>query len=415
MSSFIIEKSSLKGVVRLSGAKNSALRLICASLLTDEKVIIENFPTKILDYVILKGMITVLGKTVMTEGKTVSIIRRCELNSVLEWKERSIRNTLLILGCLLSRTGFGKVPLPGGCRLGERKYDIHVHVIESLGGKVYEQDEMLCAEAPHGLKGNDIHLSMRSTGATENAILCACLAQGRSRIWNPHIRPEILDLITMLNKMGAKIKVRGQESIIVDGVDGLHGCRYSVIPDNMEAITWLIGTAISGGEVEILDFPYHHLDVPLIFLKESGVKLYRGNNSVIVKGGDCFPIDISTGPYPGINSDMQPLFAAYGSCAKGESRIVDLRFIGRYGYASEFAKMNIKSDCIENVLKIQGGSKIVGANVTALDLRAGAALAILGIVAEGETQIDNAWQIERGYDEFVEKMRNLGGKISVHE
>jgi UDP-N-acetylglucosamine 1-carboxyvinyltransferase len=211
--------------------------------------------------------------------------------------------------------------------------------------------------------------------------------------------------------MGAQIDVFGQERIVIKGVEGLHGSRYAVLPDNMEALTWLVGSVITGGDIEIYDFPFRDLEVPLVFLRESGARYYRGDDSLIVCGGRPYPIDISTGPYPGINSDMQPIFAVYGACAKGESRIVDLRFPGRYGYVEELSKMGIVARSENNLLTIEGGNKIVGAKVRALDLRAGIALSLAAFVAEGETYIFDAWQIERGYDRFLEKARSLGADI----
>jgi UDP-N-acetylglucosamine 1-carboxyvinyltransferase len=176
----------------------------------------------------------------------------------------------------------------------------------------------------------------------------------------------------------------------------------------MEAITWLIGSVITDGDVEIVGFPFEHLEVPLIHLRESGAKFYRGDDRLIVRGGCCYPIDISTGPYPGINSDMQPIFAVYGLCAKGESRIIDLRFPGRYLYAEEMKKMGGQFSIEGNMLSILGGAPLKGARVKATDLRAGAALALAGLVAEGKTVIEDSWQIDRGYNQFRMKMASLG-------
>lgn len=185
------------------------------------------------------------------------------------------------------------------------------------------------------------------------------------------------------------------------------------MPDNMEAITWLVGAVMTGGDIEIHDFPFRDLEIPLIHLRESGAKFYRGDSSLIVRGGKCYPLEISTGPYPGINSDVQPILAAYAACATGESRIIDLRFPGRYGYANEMAKMGVSFSTQDNILRITGnGGRLKGTTITALDLRAGAALALCALVAEGETVIEDAWQIERGYDQFVPKLRTLGGTVS---
>lgn len=409
-SKILVTKGKLEGKVKLSGAKNCALRLLAASLLTEETIELTNSPNELLDMKIHIEMLEALGKVCKTKRGYLSISEK-NITSELKWDKRSIRNTLLILGALTSRTGYAKVPLPGGCKLGERKYDIHVMILESLGAKVWEEDDYLCAEVKGRLKGSDIFLPMRSTGATENGIIMATLAEGKTTIWNPHIRPEIIDLVKLLNSMGAKIKVYGQKCIVIEGVDNLRGARHEVINDNMEALTWAIGAVITNGDVEIADFPFEHLETPLIHLRESGMKYYKGNNSLIVRGGESFPIDISTGPYPGINSDMQPLFAVYGAMCKGESKIIDLRFPGRYAYAEELAKMGVNYEIEGSFLKINGGKALNGANVNALDLRAGIALLLAGLTASGETLIDNCWQIYRGYEYLDEKLLQLGVKI----
>ncbi|WP_353150660.1 UDP-N-acetylglucosamine 1-carboxyvinyltransferase [Flavobacterium sp.] len=407
----VIRKARLQGKVKVSGAKNSALRLLAASILTDELVELNNFPNGLLDIQVHLEMLKVLGKNYITQQDTVIISEVKAGVTSLEWTDRSIRNTLLILGALVARFGEGRVPQPGGCKLGERKYDIHVMLLERLGAKVWEEDGYLCAKSSGIFKGTDIFLPMRSTGATENSIICASLAKGITTIWNPHIRPEIMDLVDMLKKMGAKITVYGQKCIVIEGVRKLSGVKHSVIPDNMEALTWAIGSVITNGEVEIENFPYEHLDVPLIYLKESGMKLYKGESSLIVKGSSPYPIEISTGPYPGINSDMQPLFSIYGAMSKGESKIVDLRFPGRYGYAEELAKMGMNYNVIGDMLVIKGGTPLVGTTVNALDLRAGIALLLAGLTADGETIIENAWQIGRGYENLKTKLLQMGVKI----
>lgn len=411
--SYEVRPSRLTGEVRLSGAKNSVLRLLAASLLTDEPVLLQNYPEALLDAKVHVEMLHVLGKNCQHTDDAILIEERCKLSSVLHWGGRSIRNTLLILGALTARTGEGRVPLPGGCKLGERKYDLHEMLLRRLGAEVWEENGHLCAVAPQGgLQGADIHLPLRSTGATENAILCGTLARGITRIWNPHIRPEILDLIRCLRSMGAKIQVYGQEHIQVTGVERLQGTRYYILPDNMEALTWLVAAVITGGSIEIHNFPYSDLEVPLIHLRESGARFFRGEESLIVRGGRCYPLEISTGPYPGINSDMQPLLAVYGAFARGQSVIVDLRFPGRYGYVEELAKMGLQYQIEGNLLRIRGGAPLHGAEVRALDLRAGIALTLAGLGAhEGVTLIADAWQVERGYNRFVDKLRQLGGNV----
>lgn len=415
MDELIVSKSRLQGKVALSGAKNSALKLLAASLLTSEDVYLENYPSTLLDCSIHVGMLEKLGKECFLLDDTRIIIReKTQPLSTLKWYERSIRNTLLILGILTARTGEGAVPLPGGCKLGDRAFDLHEYVLTQLGAKVWQEGDMLKASiVGESLKGADIHLRIRSTGATENAILCGCLAKGVTTIWNPHIRPEILDLIDMLVKMGASISVYGQEKIVVEGVESLGGVKHYVIPDNMEAITWFCASVMTGGDLEIEGFPFADLEVPLIHLRESGAVFYRNDTNLIVRGGQCFPLEISTGPYPGINSDVQPILAAYSSIANGESRIVDLRFPGRYAYAEEMKKMGVSFEIDGNMLKIFGKGKCLkGAEVRARDLRTGIALVLCALVSEGETKISDAWQVLRGYDRFLEKINYLGGKVS---
>lgn len=417
ISAISVRKSRLEGTVKVSGAKNSVLRLLAATLLSKHEITISNYPATLLDARVHLDMLRVLGKDCSVSGDRLTILENSSIKTKLVWTGRSIRNTLLILGALVARFGYGAVPLPGGCNIGEtgdRAYDLHVMLLEALGAKVWGDDGYLHAEAPvGGLKGADIHLPIRSTGATENSIIAGCLAKGTTRVWNPHIRPEILDLIDFLRGMGAKITVHGQEHIEIQGCEELSGVSHSVIPDNVEALTWLVGAAITGGEIEIQDFPFDHLEVPLIHLKESGAKLFRGGNNLIVKGSKCFPLELSTGPYPGINSDMQPILAIYASRANGISKFVDLRFPGRYGYAQELAKMGLNCHTEGNMLVINGGSPLVGASVKALDLRAGIALTLAGLFADGETTIHDAWQITRGYDQFAEKLRSLGGIIQA--
>jgi UDP-N-acetylglucosamine 1-carboxyvinyltransferase len=408
----IHQTAVLSGTVTLAGAKNSALRLLAASLLTEGQITLTQYPAGLLDAQVHVEMLEVLGKSAHVLPDRIEISELRAPDTVLAWQGRSIRNTLLILGALTARRGAGRVPLPGGCKLGERKYDLHVMVLERLGARVWEEGDDLCAEAPRGgLVGADIHLPLRSTGATENAILCASLARGITRIWNPHIRPEILDLIALLRKMGARIRVFGQEHIEITGAEGLHGAAHQVIADNMEAVTWLVGAVMTGGDVEIKGFPYGDLEVVLAHLTAAGARLYRNADALIVRGGTCYPIEISTGPHPGINSDVQPILAAWAARARGESRIVDLRFPGRYGYAEEMARMGLRHTVRGDMLILHGaGGQLQGATVRALDLRAGAALALCGLIAEGETLITDAWQIGRGYVDFAEKLRALGAQ-----
>jgi UDP-N-acetylglucosamine 1-carboxyvinyltransferase len=405
-----VSKSKLEGIVNVSGAKNAALKLLTASILTEEPIELYNSPNGLLDMQIHIKMLNQMGKSCFEVNSYLKISEN-KISPELLWDSRSIRNSLLILGALTTRFGEGKVPLPGGCPLGDRKYDLHIMILEKMGARVWEENGYLCTKTNGRLKGCEIELPLRSTGATENGILSATLSKGKTTIWNPHIRPEIIDLIKMLNNMGAKITVYGQKCIEIYGVERLKGVTHSVIPDNLEALTWAIGSVITNGDVEIVNFPFEHLEFPLIQLRESGMKYYVGNNTLIVKGGKPYPIDISTGPYPGINSDMQPLFAIYGAMSKGESRIIDLRFPGRYSYAEELFKMGLQFNIDQGMLKIKGGNNLSGTKVKALDLRAGIALLLAGLTAENITEIDDSWQIARGYENIETKLKDLNSNI----
>ncbi|KAA1260999.1 UDP-N-acetylglucosamine 1-carboxyvinyltransferase MurA [Rubripirellula obstinata] len=410
--SYRVRPSCLSGEVHLSGAKNSVLRLLAASILTSSKIDLLNYPNELLDAKIHVDMLSCLGKTSKVSPGTITMEEHQDLSTNLDWDGRSIRNTLLVLGALTTRFGEGRVPLPGGCNLGDRKYDLHEMLLRKFGAKIWTQDGFLCASSSQRLQGCEIHLPIRSTGATENAIICGTLANGVTNVWNPHIRPEILDLVRFLRSMGAEITVYGQERIEIVGREHLGGTTYRALADNMEALTWLIAAVITEGTIEIHNFPYGDLEIPLIHLRESGARFFRGDSSLIVTGGRCYPFEISTGPYPGINSDMQPLFAVFGAMARGQSVIVDLRFPGRYGYVKELAKMGVQYQIKENLLVIDGGNPLHGQNVQALDLRAGIALTLAGLAAaKGETIITDAWQIERGYNSLLTKIKDLGGDI----
>lgn len=234
---YLVKPSRLEGEIVISGAKNSVLRLMAATLTTRDKVVIRNYPAEIGDAIVQKEMLEALGKTCSVCNDEIVITESGNIQSTLNWEDRSIRNTLLLLGALAARTGYGAVPLPGGCPLGDRKYDLHVMLLERFGARVFEKDGLLCAESEKPFQGCEIELPVRSSGATENTIICGCLAQGTTCLRNPLIRPEILDLIDMLRKMGAQIDVYGAERIEIRGTgELLGGCTHRTIPDNMEMV-----------------------------------------------------------------------------------------------------------------------------------------------------------------------------------
>lgn len=412
MNGIMVSPSEVYGEVSITGAKNSVLKLLTASILTDSPIELSNYPKMMLDVTVLEQMLGLLGKKIRHKSGIAEICGSVDTTH-LDWKGRSIRLTLLVLGCLLAKKGEGKVPLPAGCRLGERKYDIHMRLMEAMGAEVWTEDGFLCAQNKTGarLSAIDFTLPIRSTGATENAVLMAVLAEGMSTIRNPHLRPELIDLISLLRKMGAKITVNGQESIVVEGVESLDesGVSHSVIGDSVQAFTYLVMGATAGWELCIRNFPFEDLEVPLIFLRYSGLKYLRLGNNLTVRKCNVYPIEICASAYPGINTDLQPLFAVWASLAKGDSTIIDLCYGGnRYGYAGEFRKMGVKSEVQGNRIVIHGGNEIRGGEVTAIDLRAGAALLLLSLVADSPVRIKDFWMVERGYDDIANTLKSIG-------
>lgn len=400
----------LEGTVALSGAKNSALKAVCASILASGQIRLFNMPTKMQDVRKQINLLKTVGAKVCIDNDMVTI----DSSTINEWdvhcnEDESVRTTLLMLGSLLGRFGKARVPLPGGCKIGERKYDLHIYALERLGARIRVTDDGFLVAECDGLKGTEIEFPIRTTGGTENAMIAASLAKGVTTIKNAHTRPEVTDLANFLNAMGAKIRIVGSGWIEVEGVDGLYGTNYRIIPDGVEALTFIIASAVTGGDVEVLDCPLYLLEVPMVYLRESGVRFHKGDESVRVTANrKLTALDISTGPYPGINSDFQPLFAAYATKAQGISRITDIRFKDRFDYISELLKMGASISREGNTITIVGGRGLKGSCVNAHDLRAGAALLIAALFAEGKTEIDNVYQIDRGYEAIEEKLRKIG-------
>ena len=412
---FIVEPSRLEGSVRVAGAKNAGLKHLVATILSSGEFVLHNIPTGIGDVQVQIAMLERLGKEVQLDESTV-IIRESALSSDLKWNSRSIRNTLIVLGALLARTGEGVVPLPGGCDIGVRPFDIHVDIMRKMGADVWQEGGLLGAKCKASrLRGTQLALRIRSTGATENAILMGCLAIGTTKILNPHVHPGIRDLVALLNQMGAKIVINGQESIVVEGVQRLVGAEHRCIPDDVEALTYLLAAAVCHGDLEIRDFPFCHLETPMIYLRESGLRYFacHDQQTLIVHPSKVYPFDISTGPYPSISSDTQPIFTALGLFGNGESRITELRHPCRFQYVEELRKMGARLQVTGDTLHVHGGHRLHGTCVSAIDLRAGAALVLAALGSDGETTIDRAEQIQRGYENIDEKLRSVGGRIRL--
>lgn len=398
------------GTVTLSGAKNSALRLAVASLLSSEPVRLLQFPSGLLDVQVQLGMLEALGKKVTFGDDWVEIVEATAPPSELRWPDgRSIRNTLLVLGALLARRGAGAVPMPGGCDLGGRPYNYHQELFEALGAKVWVEDDLLHASHPGGqLSGGVYRCPIRSTGVTENALLCGALADGPVELVNPHLTPEVMDLVGFLRLAGVQVDVNGSYSIHISNSGPLRPGSWKVIADRIEGITWAAAAVVADGDIEIKGFPSLQTPVAVEYLEAAGARVFHGRDSLIVRSAGPQPLSFAAGAHPAVHSDMQPIFAAIGASSVGRTEIVDLRYPDRFGYIAEFQKLGIVGSAENGRAVIDGTGRVRSGVVGACDLRAGAALLVCALGAEGEVVIEDAWQILRGYDRLDEKLNALG-------
>ena len=407
--SLTIAPSVPEGSVRLSGAKNSALRLLVASVLTPHPVVIRRFPEDLLDIRVQTEMLEQLGKRVTVSEGTALIEEPGGLSSELEWGERSIRNTLLLLGALLARFGEGHVPLPGGCDLGARPFDLHERLFGELGVETWIEGDQLCARHPRGVVGGGTFSSpIRSTGVTENAILLGASNPAGVELRNPHLRPEVLDLLHLVESLGADVTVDGAHAIRIRGPRELGFGSQDVVPDRDEAVTWIAAAIIGHGQVRIDDFPLDETRVARAYLSFAGAELFVGDGAVIAESRGPQPFDLQVGSHPGVHSDMNPLFGAVAALAVGRSEIRDARYPKRFGYLSELGRLGLQAMVKEGHAVIEGSGRLGGGRVTASDLRGGMALMLASIGAEEPVTTEQAWQVFRGYSRFTEKLTALG-------
>lgn len=405
----------LNGEVNLGGAKNAALPIIMAAFLSEGKVCLEGLPTKLRDVQIMLDIFRKLGAKFETNGDVVNI-NKTELDSFVIPVELAskIRYSLLFLGLLLAKEGRVSVGVPGGCKLGARKFDLHLDGLSKLGAQIEIFEDHIEAKVDK-FKGCEIELKIATTSGTENIMIAACLAEGHTSILNAHTRPEIQDMANMLNALGAKIQVFNRR-IEIDGVKSLNGGRYRIMKAWDEAVTYIAAAGITNSDIIIKNFDLASIPGDLHLLKNAGMKFFEYGNDIYVKSQKEYnPIHLLTGPFPAVNSDMQPIFAALANKMKGESTITDQRFPERFQYVDEFKKMGMDIRQFGNCAVVEGGGTLLGTDVIAQDLRCGAALAILALAAEGKTKITNIEQIQRGYEEMHNKLLTLGAIISIED
>ena len=408
----------LQGEVDISGAKNAAVAIIPAALMVDGVCRIENMP-QISDTDMLLTILSQLGAKVrvLCPG-TIEIdsrnVRFCDAPFELM---RKIRASYYLIGAMLGRFGSAKTTMPGGCNFGVRPIDQHIKGMTALGAEVDVRNGFVYAEVPDGkLHGAKIYLDKVSVGATMNIILAAAMASGRTIIENAAREPHIVDLANFLNSMGADIRGAGTDTIKVNGVERLHGGSYSIIPDQIEAGTYMVAAAATGGEVLVKNVIPKHLDCISAKLRETGTIVQEYEDSVLVKGnGHLRRANIKTLPYPGFPTDMQPQMGALLCMANGTSVITEGIYDNRFKYVNELRKMGADIQVDGRIAIFEGGAQLTGAPVMACDLRAGAAMVIAGLCANGVTEIEDIHFIERGYENFVGKLRALGADITIAE
>lgn len=408
------------GKVIVSGAKNSATRLLAAAMNSAETVRVRNFPTQLVDAVAKMHFMRALGADVRVDdaASTVEITTPdLQLHDALDYNV-PIRTTYLLAAGQLVRNGEARVPYPGGCRIGNRGYDLHIMVWKALGCKVTEEDQFIRIEGR--LRGNMIDFPISTVGGTENALICAAVADGDTEIRNAYVSPEVHDLILLLREMGAHIDNFGNSLIRVRGTGSLlRGASFQVMPDRIEALTWIIFAIMTGGEILVEGVPFEHMQAPLLHLRDAGIDIFCNSNSAYVNA-NCVsvhgiqPFELACGTHPGVISDMQSFYTLLGMQAKGLSRIYDYRYPERIAYARELDKFSPGSiTCEPGKITTRGQRPLAGTRVTSTDLRGSMALVMCAFCAEGDSYIEGVDLALRGYNDLAGKLRSLGLQFKV--
>jgi UDP-N-acetylglucosamine 1-carboxyvinyltransferase len=405
----------LNGVVRASGAKNAALPILAATLLTKDLITIKNLP-HLHDITTMLELLGSMGCGVVVDEKMsvqldVSTLNNCEAPYDLV---KTMRASILVLGPLVSHFGKAVVSLPGGCAIGSRPVDLHLRGLEAMGAKISVEGGDIIASVDGRLKGARIFFDKVTVTGTENLLMAATLADGKTILENAAREPEVVDLAECLISMGAKIKGHGTDTITIEGVESLHGTTYPVMPDRIETGTFLVAAAITGGKVRVIDTNVKSLEAVLSKLEEAGAKVTCGDDwiEVDMEGRRPEAVNISTAPYPAFPTDMQAQFVALNSIANGVGRVIENIFENRFMHVDEMLRMGADIEVTGNTAIVRGCERLKGAPVMATDLRASASLVLSALVAEGDTKIDRIYHIDRGYECIEEKFGSLGAKIS---
>ena len=406
----------LRGELRASGAKNSALKMFAAALLADEPVIISNVP-HLRDITTMIELLVSLGVEVVIDEKMNIEIHANTIKSFKAPYElvKTMRASFNVLGPLLAHYGQAEVSLPGGCAIGPRPVDQHLRGLEALGAKIEMVDGYVNATTNGGLKGGHVYFDFSTVGGTEHIMMAACLAKGVTVMENCAREPEIVDLADFLNKMGAKVEGAGTDTITITGVPSMHGCSHRVIADRVETGTYLIAAAATGGKIKVRDANPEHLEVVISKLREAGAKITVEGSTIELdmEGRRPKAVSLVTAPYPAFPTDLQAQIIALNSVAEGTSTIKETIFENRFMHVHEMNRMGAKIRLESNntTAIVEGVPHLTGAPVMANDLRASVSLVIAGLVAEGDTIVDRIYHIDRGYEQVEEKLQNLGANI----
>ncbi len=410
----------LNGEIPISGAKNAALKLVCAALLTDQELKLSNVPTTLRDMTTLIDLIRYLGAKVDVNdaAKTISIraIGGAAKTTAPYDLVRKMRASILVLGPMVARHGHAKVSLPGGCAIGSRPVDLHLMGLEAMGAEIKIEDGYVHAAAPEGgLKGTNIVFPKVSVGATEHLLMAACLASGTTTLSNAAMEPEIGDLAECLKKMGAYIEGIGTNKLTIHGVEKLNGTEHAVIPDRIETGTFMIAAALTGGDVTLTGTRANTIDSVIALLRKAGVEVTITGDKIRVKRKDDLKslrgIDIMTEPYPGFPTDMQAQIMTMLTLCDGAGMVTETIFENRYMHVPELVRMGANIVVQGNSAIVRGVKQLKGAQVMATDLRASVALVIAGLCADGETTVNRIYHLERGYEDIVGKLSAVGADI----
>lgn len=404
----------LKGRLKVSGAKNAALPILAATLLPESSCTIRNLP-HLHDITTMIELLGCLGVQLTIDEKLAVEVDASRLTSYRAPYElvKTMRASILVLGPLLARFGEAEVSFPGGCAIGSRPVDLHLKGLQAMGAEIDIEGGYIRAKCAGRLRGADIALETVTVGGTENLLMAATLAEGRTVIRNAAREPEVVDLAECLVAMGAKIIGAGESVLVIDGVERLHGCDFSVMPDRIEAGTYLVAVAATGGKIRLDEAIPSHLQVVLDKLREAGAVIHTGDNwiELDMQGQRPKAVSITTAPYPGFPTDMQAQFTALNTIAEGVGRVTETVFENRLIQTHELNRMGADIQLEGNTAIVSGCTALKGAPVMASDLRASASLVIAGLVASGETVVDRIYHIDRGYECIEEKLQSLGADI----